>query len=141
MKGLPPALNLFDDDVEVGDDGEVDEIGGGGGGGRGEGGEGRGEREGGVRGEDERDEGEARGGGEERGEGEGGRGGARDEEVFPAGPKDSLFLMRDKNSQTELLKVSHIRKRTASIMVVSMCPLFRGSTIHKEEDNLSIMDK
>ncbi len=22
-----------------------------------------------------------------------------------------------------------------------MCPLFRGSTVHKEEDNLSIVDK
>ncbi len=26
-------------------------------------------------------------------------------------------------------------------MLVPMCPLFRGSTAHKEEDNLSIVDK
>ncbi len=25
--------------------------------------------------------------------------------------------------------------------LVPMCPLFRGSTVHKEEDNLSIVDK
>ncbi len=25
--------------------------------------------------------------------------------------------------------------------LVPMCPLFRGSTVHKEEDNLSIVDE
>ncbi len=39
----------------------------------------------------------------------------------------------------------YIRKRTTSLQwtkwLVPRCPLFRGSTVHKEEDNLSIVDK
>ncbi len=34
----------------------------------------------------------------------------------------------------------HKEEENLSIVLVPMCPLFRGSTVHKEEDTLSIVD-
>ncbi len=50
--------------------------------------------------------------------------------------RNAVIISTEKGT-TSLL---YIRKRTTFPYLTTMCPLFRGSTVHKEEDYLSIAD-